>query len=466
MPTVVVIEDQQVTVESSPVVHVVEIDDASPVVETVSEPVVVVLGSGASVIEEIDIDTERILGRVSPGAGPTEQLTSTQATTLINEFTRSEKGLVPPPGGSGTDRYLREDGTWSEPEGGGSGSLTAVTGDEVNIHVDNTDPTQPVVSMSDMPQATVKGRAAGAGEGQPVNLNLEELRDILNLGSFSEVRGASFTGFNAPIYTPVNDVSITIKEDCYIRRVVMLTKGGIGDCVVDIWKEEYADYPATVAETICAATKPTIVDGIKYKDVTLTDWDTALSADDTVTFHLESSSTFTAIFVFLILEAVGSTAADGYTDERARDIVLDELEDFDFSLYIPTSISAVPDTIPRDSSGFMFTETASSGNSSEVVASTAFVNPQSSVGATGYRKHPDGLIEQWGYDSRGGSSPEAITFPLAFPNAVFAVHLTSKVASGGSLGQQSVVSGDPSLSGFNLSHADSSVGTYWRALGN
>jgi hypothetical protein len=127
----------------------------------------------------------------------------------------------------------------------------------------------------------------------------------------------------------------------------------------------------------------------------------------------------------------------------------------------------VADTIPlRDASGHVFSATPPDGDSTTKCATTEWVNSASSVAASGYRTHPDGLIEQWGYDARGGSSPEAISFPLTFPNAVFTVHLTSKVASGGSLGQQSVVSGDPTTSGFNLSHADSSVGTYWRALGN
>jgi hypothetical protein len=351
--------------------------------------------------------------------------------------------------------------------GGGGGAVETVVGDDVNITVDSTDPANPVVMMEDMPESTVKGRAAGAGTGQPSNLTLTELRTLLNLGSFSEVRGASFAGFGAPIVIPANNVAITIKEDCTIRQVVVLTMGGTGSCVVDIWKEEYADYPATSADSITAAAKPTISSGIKYSDSTLTGWSTALSAGDTLIFNLESCATFTAVFVFLLLEAVGSTAADGYTDERARDIVLDELADFDFSLYIPTSVPAVPDTIPlRDGDAYLYAATPPAGDSSTKVATTAWIDSDSDVVSTGYYTYPNGLIEQWGYDARGGSSPEAITFPLAVPNAVFTIHLTSKVASGGSLGQQSVVSGDPTTTGFNLSHADSSVGTYWRALGN
>lgn len=39
----------------------------------------------------------------------------------LNSFTRTVSGLVPSPGGSGTTRYLREDGSWVDPSSGGGG---------------------------------------------------------------------------------------------------------------------------------------------------------------------------------------------------------------------------------------------------------------------------------------------------------------------------------------------------------
>lgn len=46
------------------------------------------------------------------------------ANFSASEFTRSTAGLVPAPGGSGTTRYLREDGSWTVPAGGGGGTAT------------------------------------------------------------------------------------------------------------------------------------------------------------------------------------------------------------------------------------------------------------------------------------------------------------------------------------------------------
>lgn len=56
--------------------------------------------------------TNRIIGRITSGAGAAEELTGTQATTLLNVFTDALKGLAPASGG-GTTNFLRADGQWA-----------------------------------------------------------------------------------------------------------------------------------------------------------------------------------------------------------------------------------------------------------------------------------------------------------------------------------------------------------------
>lgn len=70
--------------------------------------------------------TNRFLGRITAGAGDPEELTGTQATTLLDVFTSTLKGLVPASGG-GTTNFLRADGTWTVPAGGGS-NITRISG--------------------------------------------------------------------------------------------------------------------------------------------------------------------------------------------------------------------------------------------------------------------------------------------------------------------------------------------------
>lgn len=62
--------------------------------------------------------TGTIKGRATAGAGDPEDLTGTQATALLDVFTSGAKGLVPASGG-GTATFLRADGTFAAPPGGG-----------------------------------------------------------------------------------------------------------------------------------------------------------------------------------------------------------------------------------------------------------------------------------------------------------------------------------------------------------
>lgn len=69
---------------------------------------------------QVNMPTARLRGRVTAGAGVPEDLTGTQATTLLDVFTSGLKGLVPPSGG-GTTTFLRADGTFATLIVGGAG---------------------------------------------------------------------------------------------------------------------------------------------------------------------------------------------------------------------------------------------------------------------------------------------------------------------------------------------------------
>lgn len=70
-------------------------------------------------------------GRVSAGTGQPEDLTGTQATTLLDVFTGALKGLVPS-GGTGST-FLRGDGTWQAIAGGGDMLKANNLSDVVNV---------------------------------------------------------------------------------------------------------------------------------------------------------------------------------------------------------------------------------------------------------------------------------------------------------------------------------------------
>lgn len=90
-------------------------------------------GSVSSVISDqavsnaklAQVSTATIKGRASSGTGNVEDLTAAQATSVLNTFTSSLKGLVPAPV-TPVGNCLKDDGTWGSCGGGGGGGVTTV----------------------------------------------------------------------------------------------------------------------------------------------------------------------------------------------------------------------------------------------------------------------------------------------------------------------------------------------------
>lgn len=61
-----------------------------------------------------------------------------------------------------------------------------------------------------------------------------------------------------------------------------------GSIVVDIWRDSYANYPPTDADSITASATPTISSSTKSQDTTLTGWSTSISAGDILRFNVDS----------------------------------------------------------------------------------------------------------------------------------------------------------------------------------
>ena len=90
------------------------------------------------------------------------------------------------------------------------------------------------------------------------------------------------------------DVASTITS-----ATVLALDGNTGSVVIDIWKDTYANFPPTVADTITAAAKPTISSATKATDATLTGWTTAITAGDILFFNVDSCTTLTKVLVSL-----------------------------------------------------------------------------------------------------------------------------------------------------------------------
>jgi len=85
---------------------------------------------------------------------------------------------------------------------------------------------------------------------------------------------------------------------CTINRVTMMADQ-TGSIVVDIWKDNYANFPPTDADSITASAPPTISTAQKSEDSTLTGWTTSISADDILAFNVDSCSTIERVTISL-----------------------------------------------------------------------------------------------------------------------------------------------------------------------
>jgi len=88
---------------------------------------------------------------------------------------------------------------------------------------------------------------------------------------------------------------------CTITQVTMLADAS-GSIVVDIWKDTYANFPPTDADSITASAPPTISSAQKSQDSTLTGWTKAISAGDILAFNVDSCSTITRVTISLKVE--------------------------------------------------------------------------------------------------------------------------------------------------------------------
>ena len=80
---------------------------------------------------------------------------------------------------------------------------------------------------------------------------------------------------------------------------VTLLADQTGSIVVDIWKDSYANYPPTVADSICGSAKPTLSSAIKSEDTTLTGWTKTIAVGDILLFNVDSATTVQQVTVIL-----------------------------------------------------------------------------------------------------------------------------------------------------------------------
>lgn len=95
-----------------------------------------------------------------------------------------------------------------------------------------------------------------------------------------------------------DQLDLVVPFACTITGVTMLADVE-GSIVVDIWKDTYANFPPTDADSITASAPPTITTATKSQDTTLTGWTVAVAAGDVLRFNVDSVTDTTRVTVVL-----------------------------------------------------------------------------------------------------------------------------------------------------------------------
>jgi len=83
---------------------------------------------------------------------------------------------------------------------------------------------------------------------------------------------------------------------------VRLLADQTGSIKIDLWKDSFANYPPTDADSICGGNEPEITNDDTYEDTTLTGWTTTLAADDIIMVNVDSCTTIERCSVILKIQ--------------------------------------------------------------------------------------------------------------------------------------------------------------------
>lgn len=150
---------------------------------------------------------------------------------------------------------------------------------------------------------TFAGRTVTAGQGISVSngdgvagnptiaLNTNALRGEISF---------RIDGGGSAITTGAKKIYVRVGYDCTITGWELVADQS-GSISIDIWKDSFANFPPTVADTITAAAKPSLSSAQTNSSSSLTGWTTSLSAGDYLEINIDSASTVTLAILTLLV---------------------------------------------------------------------------------------------------------------------------------------------------------------------
>lgn len=228
-----------------------------------------------------------------PGLDNEQALSELETGLMLSEFGTGLVTTLPNGDGDEGDVVTLVGGVpqWA-PGGGGSGSVTSVglAVPEAEFSVSGSPITSTgtvTISKDNQSANTVWAGPTSGGAAQPT------FRALAANDIPTNLRDATINliidGLGSPIPTGVAG-DLQVDFNCTILSATLLADQS-GDIVVDVWKDSYANFPPTGADSITAAAKPTISGSNKSQNTTLTGWTTSITTGDVLRFNVDSIST-------------------------------------------------------------------------------------------------------------------------------------------------------------------------------
>jgi len=137
------------------------------------------------------------------------------------------------------------------------------------------------------------------GIGTAQEYDFTDIEDYINNQVELANIGLRIDGGTTTIPTGVNG-NIVVPFASTIAQWTLLANES-GSIVIDIWKDSYANYPPTDADSITASAPPTITSATKGQSSTLTGWTTSFSAGDILRFNVDSVTSIKAVDINLVV---------------------------------------------------------------------------------------------------------------------------------------------------------------------
>ncbi|KKM69829.1 hypothetical protein LCGC14_1446870, partial [marine sediment metagenome] len=170
----------------------------------------------------------------------------------------------------------------------GNINITAVqiesddSGETVQSKIDDADAH---IASTSNPHSVIADQIGTDTSGVDVQAALDAVESDV-----SDLQASALTfiidGGGAAITTGIKG-DIKIPFGCTITKATLLADQS-GSIVVDIWKDTYANFAPTNADSITASAPPTITTAVKSEDGTLTGWTTAIVQNDILRYNVDS----------------------------------------------------------------------------------------------------------------------------------------------------------------------------------